>query len=114
MHPGSGSPLKPAQSKDEALGSGQATPQPPAGTQGRVTGLEADVTANTAAEPGKTAAHYMHAVPWRAAGIRVLILLLAGFLVVFLAYEWNWWTGSLVDQRTDDAYLQADLTPLAA
>ena len=28
--------------------------------------------------------------------------------------EWDWWVGSATLQRTDDAYLQADTTPLAA
>jgi membrane fusion protein (multidrug efflux system) len=41
-------------------------------------------------------------------------LLLAGALVVLVAREWDWWVGSAARQSTDDAYLQADLTPLAA
>ena len=45
---------------------------------------------------------------------RLFILLLAGGLVLLLAHEWDWWVGSAVRQSTDDAYLQADLTPLAA
>jgi len=48
------------------------------------------------------------------AGIRLFILFLVGGLVVFVAHEWDWWVGSAVRQETDDAYLQADLTPLAA
>jgi len=47
-------------------------------------------------------------------GIRLFILLLVGGLVVLVAYEWDWWVGSAVQQSTDDAYLQADMTPLAA
>jgi len=39
---------------------------------------------------------------------------LAGALIVFVAREWNWWVGSAVQQSTDDAYLQADITALAA
>jgi membrane fusion protein (multidrug efflux system) len=31
-----------------------------------------------------------------------------------LARQWDWWVGSAIWQATDDAYLQADLTPLAA
>ena len=46
--------------------------------------------------------------------IRLLVLLLVGALVVIVAREWNWWIGSALRQTTDDAYLQADLTPLAA
>jgi membrane fusion protein (multidrug efflux system) len=55
-----------------------------------------------------------HAFPWRETGVRAFILLLAAALVVLVAREWNWWIGSSVQQSTDDAYLQADMTPLAA
>jgi membrane fusion protein (multidrug efflux system) len=51
---------------------------------------------------------------WYGAGIRLFILLLVGVLVVVVAREWDWWVGSAVEQSTDDAYLQADMTPLAA
>ncbi len=51
---------------------------------------------------------------WRSVGIRLFILLLVGGLIVFVAREWDWWVGSAAQQSTDDAYLQADLTPLAA
>src|SRR5271165_6199067 len=37
-----------------------------------------------------------------------------GPLIAFVANEWDWWVGSAVLQTTDDAYLHADLTPLAA
>ena len=52
--------------------------------------------------------------PWLATSIRLFILLLVAALIAFVAYEWDWWVGSAVMQSTDDAYLQADLTPLAA
>src|SRR5271169_3990348 len=52
--------------------------------------------------------------PWLGTGIRFFILLLVGALIVVIAREWDWWVGSAVQQSTDDAYLQADLTPLAA
>jgi membrane fusion protein, multidrug efflux system len=51
---------------------------------------------------------------WLGTGIRLFILLLVGGLVVMVAREWDWWVGSAVEQSTDDAYLQADMTPLAA
>ncbi len=51
---------------------------------------------------------------WAGAGIRLFILLLIGALVLIVAREWGWWVGSSALQRTDDAYLQADTTPLAA
>jgi membrane fusion protein (multidrug efflux system) len=47
-------------------------------------------------------------------GIRLFILLMVGALIVVVARDWNWWVGSAVQQRTDDAYLEADTTPLAA
>ena len=53
-------------------------------------------------------------IPWLGASIRLFILLLVGGLIAFVAHEWDWWVGSSVHQSTDDAYLQADLTPLAA
>jgi len=52
--------------------------------------------------------------PWLAIGFRLFILLLIGALIYFVAREWDWWVSSATDQTTDDAYLQADLTPLAA
>src|SRR5215831_5800635 len=55
-----------------------------------------------------------HSRRWRALGIRLFILLLAGALVVTVARQWDWWIGSAVRQSTDDAYLHADTTPLAA
>lgn len=53
-------------------------------------------------------------VPWLSLSFRLLLLLLVGALIVFVTREWDWWVGSAVDQTTDDAYLQTDLTPLAA
>jgi membrane fusion protein (multidrug efflux system) len=44
----------------------------------------------------------------------VLILILIGALVLVVALEWNWWVSSSTLQSTDDAYLRADTTPLAA
>jgi membrane fusion protein, multidrug efflux system len=51
---------------------------------------------------------------WFGVGLRLYILLLAAGLVVVVAYEWDWWVGSATLQTTDDAYLWADTTPLAA
>jgi membrane fusion protein (multidrug efflux system) len=55
-----------------------------------------------------------HAWPWRGIAIRIFILLLVGGLVAMVATQWDWWVGSARLQTTDDAYLTADLTPLAA
>jgi membrane fusion protein, multidrug efflux system len=51
---------------------------------------------------------------WSRVAIRLFPLLLVGALIVFVAREWDWWIGSATYQTTDDAYLQADITPLAA
>jgi membrane fusion protein, multidrug efflux system len=51
---------------------------------------------------------------WAGAGIRLFILALIGALVLVVFREWNWWVSSSALQSTDDAYLQADTTPLAA
>lgn len=53
---------------------------------------------------------------WRWAGValRLFVLALAGGLVLLFATNWNDWVGAAAEQTTDDAYLQADATPLAA
>ncbi|MGB6283999.1 MAG: HlyD family secretion protein [Xanthobacteraceae bacterium] len=51
---------------------------------------------------------------WAGATIRLFILILIGALILVVAREWNWWVSSSALQSTDDAYLQADTTPLAA
>ena len=54
------------------------------------------------------------AIRWGSIGIRLIVLLLIGGLMLVLAHEWDWWVGSAELQTTDDAYLHADTTPLAA
>jgi membrane fusion protein, multidrug efflux system len=54
------------------------------------------------------------AFAWVGASIRLFILILIGALILVVAREWNWWVSSSALQRTDDAYLEADTTPLAA
>jgi membrane fusion protein (multidrug efflux system) len=51
---------------------------------------------------------------WLGAGLRLYILLLAGAVAIVVAREWDDWVGAAALQTTDDAYLQADTTPLAA
>ena len=53
-------------------------------------------------------------LPSLGTAIRLFVLVLIAVLVVFVARDWNWWQGSAARQVTDDAYLEADLTPLAA
>jgi membrane fusion protein, multidrug efflux system len=51
---------------------------------------------------------------WSGTSIRMFIVVLAILLIGVVARDWNLWIGSAVLQTTDDANLQADLTPLAA
>ena len=51
---------------------------------------------------------------WSGSIIRIFIVLLAILLLAVVAVDWNLWIVSAVQQTTDDAYLQADITPLAA
>jgi membrane fusion protein (multidrug efflux system) len=51
---------------------------------------------------------------WSGAAIRIFIVVLALLLAVVAALDWNFWVGAAVLQTTNDAYLQADITPLAA
>jgi membrane fusion protein (multidrug efflux system) len=43
----------------------------------------------------------------------VVILLMAGGIVVLIAGNWNTWGSEQVEQKTDDAYVRADVTPLS-
>ena len=64
------------------------------------------------------ASHHPFAPPrpsrWLGVAFRLFILVLVAGLIAFVAREWDWWVGSAVLQTTDDAYLHADLTPLAS
>jgi membrane fusion protein, multidrug efflux system len=51
---------------------------------------------------------------WVGVGLRLYLVLLAAGLVVVVTREWDRWVGSATYQTTDDAYLEADSTPLAA
>jgi membrane fusion protein, multidrug efflux system len=51
---------------------------------------------------------------WAGTAIRLFIAVMAVAVIGFVAVDWNLWVGSAILQTTDDAYLQADLTPLAA
>jgi membrane fusion protein, multidrug efflux system len=45
---------------------------------------------------------------------RLLAIVLAGGLAAVVILDWNRWVGAAGAQWTDNAYLQADLTPLSA
>src|ERR1700755_3135516 len=49
----------------------------------------------------------------RAILIPFVILVVAGVILFAIAGNWNAWQGSRADQRTDDAYVRADMTPLS-
>jgi membrane fusion protein (multidrug efflux system) len=51
---------------------------------------------------------------WGIAALRFFVLGLAGGLVVLFATNWSAWISSAAKQTTDNAYVQADVTPLAA
>ncbi len=42
-----------------------------------------------------------------------IILLMAAAIVILITGNWNRWASERVSQKTDDAYLRADLTPLS-
>jgi membrane fusion protein (multidrug efflux system) len=73
-----------------------------------------DVAADAAPDKGRSLVAAWRASAWAGAGIRFFILILIGALVLVVAREWGWWVGSSTLQSTDDAYLEADTTPLAA
>src|SRR5258706_1415773 len=56
-------------------------------------------------------------IDWRVApevAWRVLVFLIALGILIVVTTRWKGWQGGAGWQSTDDAYLQADLTPVAA
>ena len=45
--------------------------------------------------------------------IPLVVLLVAAGLLFAIAGHWTEWEGHRAEQRTDDAYLRADMTPLS-
>src|SRR5262252_7266618 len=45
--------------------------------------------------------------------VTVTILCIAVALIIFLSSNWTTWAGQGEQQKTDDAYLRADVTPLS-
>jgi membrane fusion protein (multidrug efflux system) len=45
--------------------------------------------------------------------VPVIVLLLAGAILFSITHNWNAWTGAQKTQRTDDAFLRSDITPLS-
>jgi membrane fusion protein, multidrug efflux system len=68
-------------------------------------------SANETAQPRATTPRWRH---WLANSVPLYIVLLTITLIIVVTNEWNRWTSYAASQTTDDAYLQADTTPLAA
>jgi membrane fusion protein, multidrug efflux system len=66
------------------------------------------------AAPSNASADKPLPAPWLGRSIPIVVVLLAGGLMIAVAGNWDRWVGSAIDQSTDDAYLRADTTPLAA
>lgn len=78
-------------------GAGQTKPEP----NGAVRAAD-----NAAAMPLKCQWNLRKVVP-------LLVLLLAAVILVAIIGNWNRWVGARGAQKTDDAYLRADITPLS-
>src|SRR6516162_1216218 len=74
-------------------------------------------TAATAAATTRTAPEQALAPPtkpkWQKYATPALVVLLAATVVVTITRNWNAWEGGRIEQRTDDAYVRGDLTPLS-
>jgi membrane fusion protein, multidrug efflux system len=81
--------------------SASETPVPPAPPPGPAPNAEA--------KPAAPAPHRLG--PWF---LRLAILVVAGGLVLLLAFRWDVWVGQRSRQTTDDAYVRGDITPLSA
>ncbi len=46
--------------------------------------------------------------------LRVVLVMAIGLLAWYVAGHWNRWTGAALHEWTDDAYVMAEVTPLAA
>src|SRR4051794_16743474 len=53
-------------------------------------------------------------VTWSPWIVRIAVLGLALVLVIAFFTRWDLWVGSNIKQKTNDAYLQSDVTPIAA
>src|SRR5215831_18324399 len=50
---------------------------------------------------------------WKRWLVPAIILLMSAGILILISGNWNQWVGERTWQSTDDAYLQADLTPLS-
>ena len=99
----------------------EAAESPGTGSDQRPNETTRAVAATSDQRPGKAAAATAdpHSEPVKKprAGLRrfapVLILLIAAVILFLIVTNWNAWAGSRGSQKTDDAYLRADITPLS-
>jgi membrane fusion protein (multidrug efflux system) len=75
---------------------------------------EADHAPLARREPVTGVAGWLTGRRLAAIGLRLLAVLLAAGLAAGVTLNWDRWIGAAGPQWTDDAYLQADLTPLSA
>jgi len=50
---------------------------------------------------------------WQKYATPVLVVLVAAAVVTTITRNWNAWEGGRIEQRTDDAFVRGDLTPLS-
>ncbi len=55
-----------------------------------------------------------HGTSWLWPLLRIAFIAAAGVAAWFIANNWDRWTGAGLSQRTDDAFVAGDLTPLSA
>lgn len=68
----------------------------------------------TAPSPPPTQAEPSARGGWLWPLLRLALIIAAGFAAWYVAGHWNRWAGTVRHERTDDAYMTGDLTPLAA
>src|SRR4051794_17641647 len=71
-------------------------------------------TQRTALAPPPNPAPAARPVTWSPWIVRTAVLGLALILVIAFFTRWDLWIGSNIHQKTNDAYLQSDVTPIAA
>ena len=50
---------------------------------------------------------------WQSYITPIVVVILALAVLITITRNWNAWEGGKVEQRTDDAYVRGDLTPLS-
>jgi membrane fusion protein (multidrug efflux system) len=102
-------------------GSDGAKPEPESGPALKETGAPSGGATQVKAEPNgagttKQAAEVVVPAKRRLSSQRIvpfLVLLIAAGLLLAIIGGWNRWVGGIGTQKTDDAYLRSDITPLS-